>query len=340
MTMNQKWLTITIPSYNAEQYLETCLRSVCDVNEKTRRAMEVLVIDDGSTDGTRALAEDFAARYPDTVKVISKENGGHGSAVNTGISHATGRYFKVVDADDWVGTEALERLVHVLETADEDIVYTEFLWAFDDGSGETGRFRLKAESKEPFCYVMYDMPYRFDDIADRLYIKMHNMTIRTELLQKNSIRLDEHCFYVDLEYITYPIPYVQTIRFLNETVYYYRLGREGQSVQLKSMQKRKANYDKVLTALLRFHRTLNTSAPKQLYIARIAARAVAGEMKLLLSFPASKENRARIIRFDRTLKNYDREVYEANRNKAVKLLRASNYRLYGLMSAAVRMLMR
>lgn len=87
-------------------------------------------------------------------------------------------------------------------------------------------------------------------------MKMHNMTIRTEILRKNQIWIDEHCYYVDTEYITYPIPYVKTICFIDKFVYYYRLDREGQSVGLDKMQKNEQNYDKVIGSLLKFYKRL------------------------------------------------------------------------------------
>ena len=121
----EKLLTVTVPAYNAEAYLDTCLTSLCQA--EVLGELEVLVIDDGSTDGTGVVAERYAARYPETVRVIHKENGGHGSGINRGAEEARGTYFKVVDADDWVEKEAFLRLMEFLRETETDIAASGFL---------------------------------------------------------------------------------------------------------------------------------------------------------------------------------------------------------------------
>ena len=230
----EKLLTVTVPAYNADRWLEYNLDSL--LIPSCLDALEVLVVDDGSVDRTGEIADSYAARYPDTVRVIHKENGGHGSGVNTGIKEARGRYFKVVDADDWVDQEAFQNLIEALKDADDDIVSSGFLWAKDNGSGYPATFPTEAEFKEPFKGVRYGETYRFEEIAEQLYLKIHNLTYRTALLKEHDIRLDEHCYYVDTEYITYPVPFVETVRFLPDFVYRYRINRAGQSMSVKQMQ--------------------------------------------------------------------------------------------------------
>ena len=339
----EKLLTVTVPAYNAEAYLDTCLTSLCQ--EEVLGELEVLVIDDGSTDGTGAVAERYAARYPETVRVIHKENGGHGSGINRGAEEARGKYFKVVDADDWVEREAFLHLIEFLRETEADIAASGFLWAYDDGSGNPESFRKKAEFKEPFPGVRYRETYRFDDIADRLYVKMHAMTIKTELLRKAvleaGLRLDEHCYYVDAEYILYPIPYVETISFLPDFVYMYRIGRQGQSVSPERMQKNESNYDRVLQSLISFRDTCKSNGTvcleKLHYMDRVIARIVAGKIKILLSYPKSCEAKARLKAFDKELSMKYPAIYAANQNKAVEALRKSRYALYPV---AVEMLRR
>lgn len=345
---NRKLLSIVVPAYNAENYLETNLRSLC--LPEVLDDIEVLVINDGSTDGTEQLARQYEARYPKTVRVITKTNGGHGSGINTGIAEAKGLYFKVVDADDWVEKKAFLHLLAFLKeqaagTA-ADLVVSGFYWAFDNDSGQPETFRRKAEITEPFAGVEYRKLYCFDDIADRLYIKMHAMTIRTALLKRMSaeyqLAIDENCYYVDAEYILYPIPYVQTAAFLPDFVYQYRIGRSGQSVSLEKMRKNEANYDKVLHSLLHFYdrcrlEDIECSLPKVCYIARIIARIAAGKVKILLSYPVSSAAKKHLTEFDRELRLQYPEIYRANVNRAVRLLRKSRFLLY---PAAARLLQR
>ena len=244
----RKILTITVPTYNAERYLRDNLDSFCI--PELLNDLEILIINDGSIDGSAAIAEEYVQRFPETYRVITKENGGHGSGINTGIRYATGKYFKVVDADDWVEKEAFIRLVQTLKEKDSDIVSSGFYWVYDEGQKNKTEFLRKKEMKIPFKDVEYQKEYVFDEIADRIYIKMHNMTVKTEILKKHNIKVDEHCYYVDTEFITYPIPYVKTICFVEEFVYMYRLGRQGQSVSIEKMQYNEKNYDRVIASLV------------------------------------------------------------------------------------------
>ena len=105
-----KLLSIAIPCYNSQDYMEKCIESLLVGGEE----VEILVVDDGSSDRTAEIADAYAAKYPTIVKAIHQENGGHGEAVNAGIRNATGLYFKVVDSDDWVNKEAYIRILETL----------------------------------------------------------------------------------------------------------------------------------------------------------------------------------------------------------------------------------
>lgn len=333
-----KIITITVPTYNAEKYLRTNLESFCI--EEILDDIEVLIINDGSKDGSLRIAEEYCERYPQAYRVISKENGGHGSGINCGILHAKGKYFKVVDADDWVEKDAFLRLIQFLKQADSDIVYSGFLWAYDRGEDSVDRFQKKAEFEMPFREVIYGREYLFDEIANKLYIKMHNMTIKTRILRDHQIRIDEHCFYVDSEYISYPIPYVNTISFLDGFVYMYRIGTSGQSVSLEQMQRNESHYNQVLRSLLAFYSGLGQevrcSDEKRSYLAGIVARVVAGKYKIMLSFPANREKKEQLRSFDKKIKKEFPDVYSSNVNAAVKLLRMSGYWAYTPISRLVR----
>ncbi|MCI8454319.1 MAG: glycosyltransferase family 2 protein [Lachnospiraceae bacterium] len=359
--MDHKVLSVVVPMYQAEAYIERCLDSFLVSEPKVLARVEILVIDDGGTDGAAAIAQTYAEKYPDSYKVFRKENGGHGSGINYGIEHAKGTYFKVVDADDWVDTEAFGTLVKGLERlegskTDVDVVYTGFRWVLEGGQAErqglvperqgmkrTGSiFERRAESGEPFQSVVYGKLYSFDEVADCIYMKMHHMTIRTKILKEHAIRLDEHCYYVDMQFITFPIPYVKTICFLDESVYRYRIGVQGQSVAIKSMQRNEENYNRVIRSLLGFYSGLGTRIPcseeKRRYIAALIARMAAGKAKILLSFPKA-DGRVREWRaFDEMLKAEYPAVYKANHNLALSLLRVTRYRLFDCLGVYVRRL--
>ncbi len=326
----EKILSVVVPAFNVEKYLPVNLSSFCI--PEILEDIEVLVINDGSTDGTEDAARKYAEQYPQTFRVITKENGGHGSGINCGIRNASGRYFKVVDADDWVEQEAFVRLVSWLKETSSDLVYSGFYWAFDCGEENVDDFRRKAEFEEPFSGVVYKKEYEFDEIADRLYIKMHNLTIRTSILKENGIHIDEHCYYVDTEYISYPVPYVKTISFIEDFVYLYRIGNASQSVSMEKMQQNEKQYDRVLRSLFRFYRSLGKEVPcsaaKIQYLENLFARVAAGKYKIMLCQNVSGAKKRQMQSFDRMLKKKYSGIYEANINPGVTLLRKSRFMLY------------
>ena len=237
-TMNEKILTITIPSYNVEAYLEECLESF--VNSEVMDDIEVLIVNDGSSDNTTKIAQRYVDKYENTFRLINKENGGHGSTINTGIREAKGKYFKVVDGDDWVDTRSFIRLVKVLKESDADIVASNYTWI-----NHTTRLPEKRQ-EYPFEKIEYNKLYKFEEIVGKTIIDMHATTVKTELFRMADEQIDEHTFYVDVEFIAFPIPYVRTVYFIEEPVYQYRLGLPGQSMSIQKMQKNLKNHLRVL----------------------------------------------------------------------------------------------
>lgn len=317
-----KTLTIVIPTYNVEQYIGQCLDSflIPDLLDK----LEILVIDDGSPDSSAHIARTYADKYPSAFFVISKENGGHGSTINTGIKMASGKYFKVVDGDDWVSEEALRNLVSFLDDNTCDIVYTNYCWVYESNG------KRKLDQEIPFHGVHYGKIYPFDEVAGRTFIKMHNMTVRTEILKAHCRSIQEHSFYVDNEYILYPIPFIRDIAFLDDILYMYRIGRAEQSVNITKMQERCGQHEKVLSNLLDFYENLDcsVSSSAKAYVAKGIARMFCSQVKIYLSYKPNQHYKKKLIALDQYLKDKFPEIYGSARNAAVKLLRLSGYRLY------------
>lgn len=322
LSMN-KILTVVIPTYNMERYLENCLNSFA--RAEAAADVEVLIIDDGSKDSSAEIAAEFVKRWPETFRLIKKENGGHGSAINRGIREAQGTYFKVVDSDDWVDGGPFSSVVAFLKKTDSDIVASNYSWYHEN----TGKREL--EYDRPFDGVRYGEEYDFSEISHRFLIKMHAMTIRTDILKEKILPIDEHCYYVDMEYVLFPIPFVHTITFLDEVVYLYRIDIPGQSMNIESMQKNAKNFDRVLQRLLSYYSELkrNGAAPHVLsYMENALGTMTASRFKIFLSFPARNAVKQRMIQFDEKLKKEYPEVYAAVNNRAVLALRKSGYRLY------------
>ena len=194
-----------------------------------------MIVNDGSKDDTAKIADEYAAKYPTIVKAIHKENGGHGSAVNTGIENATGIYFKVVDSDDWVKEDAylaiLEKLRELTGGVDTlDLLISNFVY---EKEGE----RRKKVMRYKHVLPEYRM-FGWEDVGRfhvGQYILMHSVIYRTKLLRECGLKLPEHTFYVDNIYVFEPLPYVRNMYYLDVNFYRYFIGRSDQSVNEKVM---------------------------------------------------------------------------------------------------------
>ena len=221
-----KLLSFAVPCYNSAAYMEKCVDSLLKGGED----VEIIIVDDGSTDDTARIADEYVLKYPSIVKVIHKENGGHGSAVNTGIENAQGLYFKVVDSDDWVKEEAYNRILDTLRnlTGGEkvlDMLVSNFVYE------KLGQDRHKVMRYKHALPV--DRLFGWDEVKHfhkGQYILMHSVIFRTRLLKECGLKLPEHTYYVDNLYVFEPLPYVKNMYYLDVNFYRYYIGREGQSV--------------------------------------------------------------------------------------------------------------
>lgn len=219
-----KYLTITVPCYNSEAYMRRCIDSLLAGG----RMVEIIIVNDGSTDRTGEIADEYASRYPDTVFALHKENGGHGSGVNAGLACASGRYFKVVDSDDWLKERAYRRLLKEIaqrENDSPDLFVCDYSYCHPD---ENDRKRMGYRNIFPAGRIC-----RWEDTGHfRLtqYLIMHALVFRTDILRKSKTVLPEHTFYVDNLFACRPLPFVETICYLPADLYQYCLGRSDQSV--------------------------------------------------------------------------------------------------------------
>ena len=208
----EKILSVSIASYNVEKFIRKALDSCCIPEIMDR--LEVLVVNDGSTDGTLQIAREYEKQYPQTFRVIDKKNGGYGSTVNASIKAATGRYFRLLDGDDWFDREGLIGFIEELSEAQEDMIIAQFKRVFE----EDGHEELRDEAED-----IKEKTVRFDDLGTHDWFTMHAVTYRTAILQENDIRLTEHCFYTDQEYDLLPLPWVETVRIFPHVVYCYKV---------------------------------------------------------------------------------------------------------------------
>ena len=300
----EKLLTVAIPSYNVEKYLEQTLSSFL-IDPQWLKKTEILIVNDGSSDRTEEIGRKYEQKYPEVFRVITKENGGHGSAINRGILESKGKYFKVVDGDDWVETQGFENLVKELENCRCDFVITNYYEVNDT---------TKARKEKSFRQIPGKKVLNIREVLEKIQIPMHGLTIRTELLKKNKIRLDEHCFYVDVEYILFPVPYAESVWYLDEYVYMYRLAVATQSVSMAGYQKHLQNHIDVVLHLADFLSSYMAKGgdPEKInYMCTRISQMARDQADIFMSFPASnKEIREKFKRFDEELKKRNLKVYE------------------------------
>lgn len=232
-----KYITFTIPCYNSQDYMERCINSLVRGGED----VEVLIIDDGSTDHTGEIADAYEKKYPSIVKAVHQENGGHGAGVNKGLALAEGMYFKVVDSDDWLDEEAyISLLSKVKDYCDTrlpgqmpDLFVCNYVYDhLDEGTSREMSYR-NVFPTDTLC--------TWNDISHFLpsqYLIMHALIYRTEVLRRCGIHLPEHTFYVDNLFAYQPLPFVRHLYYMDIALYHYYLGRDDQSVNEKVLMSR------------------------------------------------------------------------------------------------------
>ena len=229
-----KYISFAIPCYNSQEYMDKAIESILKGGED----VEIIIVNDGSKDRTSEIAHEYEEKYPTIIKAVDKENGGHGDAVNTGLKHATGLYFKVVDSDDWVDESSLMKILETLhKLVDEDkmvdMLVSNYVYE-----------KVGVKHKRVIHYqnvIPQEKIITWKDLGKfqiGQYILMHSVMYRTELLRRCKLELPKHTFYVDNIYVYYPLPHVKTLYYLNVNFYRYFIGRDGQSVNEQNMIKR------------------------------------------------------------------------------------------------------
>lgn len=235
-----KTVSFAIPCYNSADYMDTCIESILECDFGNRNDIEILIVDDGSTkDNTAEKADEWERRHPGIIRAIHQENGGHGAAVNAGLEHATGRYFKVVDSDDWLDCEAMEGIMRYLRRQSElkdptDLVIANYVYEkVHEGTRTVMNYRNVFPSGREFTWD------EVGHFGQSQYLLMHSVIYRTDLLRDCGLKLPEHTFYVDNIFVYVPLPHVKTIRYFDENMYRYFIGREDQSVNEQVMYSRR-----------------------------------------------------------------------------------------------------
>ncbi len=229
-----KLLSVAIPCYNSAEYMSHAIETLLTGGEE----MEIIIVDDGSKDDTGRIADEYAAKYPKIIKSVHQENGGHGEAVNTGLLHATGLYYKVVDSDDWVNVDALRQVLDKLKELVQDGQSLDLMianYVYEKPSINKHKvMNYKTALPKDKIFTWNDIMF----FKQSQYIIMHAAIYRTKLLKDCGLKLPKHTFYVDNIFVYQPLPFVKTMYYLDVNLYRYFIGREDQSVNESVMLKR------------------------------------------------------------------------------------------------------
>lgn len=313
-----KTITFGIPCYNSAEYMDKCISSIVE-GSGCATDVQVVVVNDGSTkDDTLARAMDWHARYPGIVDVVDQQNGGHGRAVMSAIEHAKGAYFKVVDSDDWLDTEALLSLLDTLRSfvafqVQVDLVVTNYVFEHvEDDKRRTIEYGF-ALPKRKVCGW-----HQIGHFNMTQYMMMHALCYRTEVLRECGLDLPAHTFYVDNIYAYVPLPHCKTIYYLDVDLYRYFIGREDQSVNLETQIARVDQQIRVTRTMMRAYHLYDDVTEKKL------RRYMIGHFTLMMSvcsviskMSTASDARKNLDDFWHELMRYDIRMYNRARHGLV-----------------------
>lgn len=318
----EKLLTISIAAYNVEKFIRQTLDSL--MIPEIINDLEIFVIDDGGQDNTLSIAEEYAQKYPDSVFPIHKENGGYGTVFNCAINLASGKYFKLLDGDDWFDKEGLISLISILRKTDADVLITNFYKGPDP---ENLHIRRTAPSAERAVCDISDLKIVFP-------VGMWSLVYKTEILRKVGLSLPGKTLYTDQYYCTIPFSEVKTVELCPISVYCYRIGNEEQSSSRISRIKHTDEMLKICRDLSVFAESCKGKDSFDYILLRASVYHLFA-LKTILLDDVNSENRVKLIKYDKQILEAAPAVYEkAGRvgswGKVISIMRTFNYMPYWL----------
>jgi glycosyltransferase involved in cell wall biosynthesis len=316
-----KLLTIIVPAYNAEKFLHKCLASFI-IDEENLKKLQVIVVNDGSKDATHEIAAEYADKYSDVFEIIDKQNAGHGSAINAGVKKAVGKFFKVIDADDWVLTQGLALFMHYLEKCDADAVISDY-YTYDIKTGRLKEFTAHSSDAGEDCTLGQVM---CNWKALQWGMTFHGISYNTSFYRAQQYELAEQVFYEDQEYAAIPMCRAVKIRFSQIMLYVYRVGDVTQSVSEANQIKRIGHLEKVILKMLEYeNEALVIGEDAKKYWLKKTTMAITSFYQIaLIKNPDKKGGRGLAAHMSEKLENTSEFVYNAV-HKKIKIFLLLNY---------------
>ena len=316
---NEKLLTISVAAYNVQDYLEQNLNSI--IKSRYLNLIEVFVVDDGGNDNSLSIAKEYEKQYPDSIFAVHKENGGYGTTVNYSIAHATGKYFRLLDGDDWFNTDGLDLLIEHIMNYSPDWIVTK-TDRVQDGAG------VILDPEPQWLKYTNEKVLQIEDIPAEFQVGMWESTYRTDLLKEHAKEFPSRTLYTDILYMCYPLAYAKTVSFLNTVLYCYRLGRDGQSVSRESRIKHYKEQLAVVDLIKQYYVEADVAHKAELIKRRFTAY-YKWQILCIMLLPASMKNLNHIRQIERDTKRDFRDFYDAGtESKNVAALRYTGYLAY------------
>lgn len=299
-----KLLTISIAAYNSEDYIRQALDSL--IVQDYMNKLEVFIIDDGGQDKTLDIAKEYQQKYPETFIPVHKENGGYGTTVNYSLKNATGKYFKLLDGDDWYDTGNFKKLLDVLDATDVDALVTYFYQGPDENNLDIIKPHHQKEG------TVIDLREGF---PEKRSFEMWELVLKTDVLRKSGLELPSHELYTDRFYTMIPLAYVDRMMFLTFPMYCYRLGRDGQSMSIESQLKHYEERETGSIKMCRFYaEQKHMGNPRSDYLLLQAAERHTAAASILRFFPKSRENLSALKKHERIVSEISKDILKKEWN--------------------------
>ena len=335
----KKYISFTVPCYNSQDYMRNCIDKLVAVGDD----IEVIIVNDGSTDDTGKIADEYQKKYPTIVKTIQKENGGHGSGVMAGIRNASGIYFKVVDSDDWVETQDVLTLLklikqHLAEQKNVDLYVTNYVY---EHAKDNSKYVMHYRKLLPLdtLFTWSEMKH----IRLETVFLMHSLMYRLDVLKESNMELPNHTFYVDDIYAYIPLPYVKNIFYHDLDLYHYFIGREGQSINYDTMCSRFEQQQRVFEIMFsRYSLDTLKTFTRPLYKYMYQFLMIIGAVTIMTTIGTNKDKNLRkqnFKEFSNKLKSIDKKLFSKIRYRS-PCMWAFVVPFYRLRAFAVRKLYR
>lgn len=292
----EKILTIVIPTYNMEKYLHKCLDSLLIKDERVLNNIQVLVVNDGSKDSSSVIGHEYEKKYPNIFRVIDKENGNYGSCINRGLKEATGKYIKVLDADDYFDTDVFGAFVRCLADINTELVISDYD-VVDEGDRITSSFTFGSKMQP-------NLPLNFSQVINKnnLNIQMHGVCYKKSIFYNIDYHQIEGVSYTDQQWTFYPLTQIKSVYYFPNALYKYLIGREGQTMANLMEVK---NIDQLMVVALEMARVFDEEKWDRHIYSPLLENKLKGQLKVIYETEIiNKRNAPNIKQFDEKLKKY------------------------------------